>query len=50
MSETTRVALVAQADGEELVNASTEEYHAHLTGRIAAVLRLIAAAPEYQLT
>ena len=29
---------------------ATEEDYAYLTVRIAAVLRLIAAAPEYQLT
>ena len=50
VSETTRMALLIQAESEEAAYGATEEDHAHLTGRIAAVLRLIAASPEYQLT
>ena len=49
VSEPTRMALLTQAE-EEAVYGATEEDLAHLTGRIAAVFRLIAAAPEYQLT
>jgi len=50
VSETTRMALLTQAESEEAVHGATEEDHAHLTSRISALLRLIAAAPEYQLT
>jgi len=50
VSETTRLALLIQAESEEGAYGAPEEDHAHLTVRIAAVLRLIAAAPEYQLT
>ncbi|MCI0782391.1 MAG: DUF1800 domain-containing protein [Chloroflexi bacterium] len=50
VSETTRMALLIQAENEEAAYGATEDDDARLTGRISAVLRLIAAAPEYQLT
>ena len=50
VSETTRKALLAQAESEDAANGANEEDHAHLTCRIAAVLKFIAAAPDYQLT
>jgi len=50
VSETTRKTLLTEAESQEEVYGAAEEDHAHLTGRIAAVLRIIAGAPEYQLT
>ena len=49
VSESTRMALLTQAETEEAVYPAIGDDHAHLTGRIIAVLGLIAAAPEYQL-
>jgi len=48
VSETTRKALLTEAVSQEAYGAAEEDY-GHLTGRIAAVLGLIAGAPEYQL-
>ena len=50
VSETTLKALLTQAESQGAFNGAAEEDQAHLTGRITAVLRLIAGAPEYQLT
>ncbi len=50
VDETTRMALLTQAESAEAAYGAAEDDHARLTGKIAAVLRLIAAAQEYQLT
>lgn len=50
VSEITRQALLAQAESDEAVNGDREEDYSHLTSRIGDMLRLIAAAPEYQLS